>query len=109
MSENPSTLTSIDAYDLFVDPQFLASHPKNSFTLASAKRAYQRRRRGTRAKIGSDGARLFRIRVPDGVVGAPRGPRTALWDSGEHVLLGDHVILPGVPQGTRFPTGDGNW
>jgi hypothetical protein len=38
MSENPSTLTSIDAYDLFVDPQFLASHPKSSFTLASAKR-----------------------------------------------------------------------
>jgi hypothetical protein len=38
MSENPSTLTSIDAYDLFVDPQFLASHPKNSFTVAPAKR-----------------------------------------------------------------------
>jgi hypothetical protein len=37
MSETTSTLTSIDACDLFVDPQFLASHPKDTFTLASAK------------------------------------------------------------------------
>jgi hypothetical protein len=41
MSETTSTLASIDPCDLFVDPQFLATHPKDTFTLASAKSAHR--------------------------------------------------------------------
>jgi hypothetical protein len=107
MSENPSTLTSIDAYDLFVDPQFLASHPKSSFTLASAK-----------CLTSEEGVELPPTTDPTVVVfsefdhpsvlaGPRRRPRTALWESGEHVLLGDNVSLPGIPKGTKFPIGGG--
>jgi hypothetical protein len=108
MSENTSTLTGIDAYDLFVDSQFLASHPKNSFTLASAKRL-----------TSEEGVELQPKSEPTVVVfsefehssveaGPRRIPRTAFWGSGEHVLLGDSLTLPGVAKGTKFNIGSGN-
>jgi hypothetical protein len=107
MSENTATAMTIDAYDLFVDPQFLASHHKNSFTLASVIRL-----------TGEEGVELQPTSDPTVVVfsefdhpsvlsGPRRRPRTALWGSGEHVLLGDHVDLPGFPKGTKFPIGGG--
>ena len=107
MSENPSTLTSIDAYDLFVDPQFLASHPKNTFTLASAKRLSSEE--GVELPSTSDPTVVVfsEFEHPSVLAGPRRRPRTALWGSGEHVLLGDHVGLPGVPQGTKFGIGIG--
>jgi hypothetical protein len=102
MSENPSTLTSIDAYDLFVDPQFLASHPKNTFTLASAKRLSSEE--GVELPSTSDPTVVVfsEFEHPSVLAGFRRRPRTALWGSGEHVLLGDQVGLPGVPQGSKF-------
>jgi hypothetical protein len=102
MSENPSTLTSIDAYDLFVDPQFLASHPKNTFTLASAKRLSSEE--GVELPSTSDPTVVVfsEFEHPSVLAGSRRRPRTALWGSGEHVLLGDQVGLPGVPQGSKF-------
>ena len=107
MSENPSTLTSIDAYDLFVDPQFLASHPKNTFTLASAKRLTSEE--GVELPPTSDPTVVVfsEFEHPSVLAGPRRRPRTALWGSGEHVLLGDHVGLPGVQKGTKFAIGGG--
>ena len=106
MRENPSTLTSIDAYDLFVDPQFLASHPRNSFTLASVKRLTNEE--GVKLEPRSDPTVVvFSEFEPPSVLSGPRRrPRTVLWDSGEHVLLGDHVGLPGLQQqGSKFTIG----
>lgn len=107
MSETTSTLASIDSCDLFVDPQFLVTHPKDTFTLASAK-----------ALTSEEGVELPQTAEPTVVVfsefdhpsvlaGPRRRPRTALWESGEHVLLGDNVSLPGIPKGTKFPIGGG--
>ena len=105
MSENTSAPMTIDAYDLFVDPQFLASHPKNSFTLASAKRLTSEE--GVEVQPKSDPTVVvFSEFEHPSVLSAPRRrPRTALWGSGEHVMLGDHVSLPGVPTGTKFGIG----
>ena len=88
MSETTSTLTSIDAYDLFVDPQFLASHPKSSFTLASAKRLTSEE--GVELQPVSDPTVVVfsEFDHPSVLAGPRRRPRTALWESGEHVLLG---------------------
>jgi len=110
MSENPSTLTSIDAYDLFVDPQFLASHPKNSFTLASVKRLTSEEGVELQPKSDPTVVVFSEFEHPSALSASrPRQrPRTALWGSGEHVLLGDHMDLPGVPKGTRFTLGGGN-
>jgi hypothetical protein len=107
MSETTSTLASIDSCDLFVDPQFLVTHPKDTFILASAK-----------ALTSEEGVELPLTAEPTVVVfsefdhpsvlaGPRRRPRTALWESGEHVLLGDNVSLPGIPKGTKFPIGGG--
>ena len=102
MSETPSTVTSIDAYDLFVDPQFLASHPKNTFTLASVKRLTSEE--GVELEPTTDPTVVVfsEFEHPSVLAGPRRRPRTALWGSGEHVLLGDHVGLPGVQKGTKF-------
>ena len=107
MSENPSTLTSIDAYDLFVDPQFLASHPKSSFTLASTKRLTSEE--GVELQPTSDPTVVVfsEFDHPSVLAGPRRRPRIALWESGEHVLLGDNVSLPGIPKGTKIPIGRG--
>jgi hypothetical protein len=40
---------------------------------------------------------------PSVLAGPRRRPRTALWGSGEHVLLGDHASLPGLPKGIKLP------
>ena len=103
MSENPSTPTNIDAYDLFVDTQFLASHPKNSFTLASAKRLTSEEGVELEPRTDPTVVVFSEFEHPSLLAGPRRGPRTALWGSGEHVLLGDQVGLPGVPQGTQVP------
>jgi hypothetical protein len=105
MSGNPSTLTSIDAYDLFVDPQFLACHPKNSFTLASAKQLTSEEGVELEPKSDPTVVVFSEFEPPSLLSGPRRRPRTVLWDSGEHVLLGDHVNLPGVQKGTKFPIG----
>jgi hypothetical protein len=79
MSENPSTLTSIDAYDLFVDVQFLASHPKNTFTLAWAKRLTDEE--GVELRPTSDPTVVVfsEFEHPSVLAGPRRRPRTALW------------------------------
>src|SRR6516225_9874161 len=108
MSENTSAPMTIDAYDLFVDPQFLASHPKNSFTLASAKRLTSEEGVELQPKSEPTVVVFSEFEHPSLLSGPRRRPRTAFWGSGEHVMLGDHVSLPGVPAGTRFNLVGGN-
>lgn len=108
MSETTSTLTSIDACDLFVDPQFLASHPKDTFTLASAKALTSEEGVELPLTIDPTVVVFSEFDHPSVLAGPRQRPRTTLWASGEHVLVGNHCTLPGVAKGTKFDLGAGN-
>src|SRR5512143_3894104 len=105
MSADTSTPSDLDAYDLFVDPGFLAAHPKDSFTLASAQRLTSAEGVELRPRADPTVVVFSEFEHPSVSTGPRPRPRTTLWGSGEHVLLGDHVSLPGVPQGTRLAIG----